>query len=126
MQRTDKHIVVERQNDVFCVRFRRRHMEETDILEMADELLSLIDDQGCCKMVIELGPKELECLYSVFLAKLVMVQRRLAGRGGVLKICNASAATVEVFAACHLKEHFDFVPDKATAVAALGRCAIGQ
>jgi hypothetical protein len=96
-------------------------MTETDILEMADELVSLIDDQGCRKMVIDLGPKELECLYSVFLAKLVMVQRHLAGRGGMLKVCNASPMTVEVFQACHLKEHFDFVPDKATAVAAVNQ-----
>jgi anti-sigma B factor antagonist len=119
MQGEFQYIAVDRQGEVVCVRFRRTQMSETDILEMADELLTLIDQQGCRKLVLSLGPKELDCLYSVFLSKLVMVQRHLVECGGALKICQASPATIEVFEACHLKEHFDFVPDQAAAIAAL-------
>jgi anti-anti-sigma factor len=115
-----KHIAVERQGDVFCVRLCKHQMDEPDILEMADEVVALIDKQGCRKMVLSLGPGELDCLYSVFLAKLVMIRRHLTERGGVLKLCEASPETIGVFEACRLADYFEFVPDKATALAALG------
>jgi hypothetical protein len=119
MDRLFRHIQVERKKDVFCVRLSSQQMTESDILEMADEVISLIADQGCRKMALCLGPGELEVLYSVFLAKLLMIRRRLMELGGRLKLCDASPETVEVFEACHLKTHFDFVPDQAAAVAAL-------
>jgi anti-anti-sigma factor len=112
-----RHITVKRQNGVCCVRLRQHQMEEPAILEMADELLNLIHEQGCRKLALSLGP--LECLYSVFLAKLVMIRRHLTERRGALKLCEVSPQTLEVFEACRLKEHFDFLPDQATAVAAL-------
>jgi hypothetical protein len=121
MERPYRHIVVERQGDVFCVRLRHHRMDESDILEMADELVSLIDKEGCRKMVLSLGPGPVDCLYSVFLAKLVMVRRLLAEREGHFKICEALPQTIGVFEACHLKEYFDFVPAVATAVAELSK-----
>lgn len=119
MNRLYRHINVEKKNDVCCVRFRTHKMDESDILEMTDEVLSLIDTDGCRKMVVALGPGQLECLYSVFLAKMVMFQRHLVGKGGQMKICEATPETMGVFEACHLKEYFDFIPDQAAAVAAL-------
>jgi hypothetical protein len=114
-----RHITVDREGDVFCVSLRRSQMTEQQILELADELLSLVTDEGCRKMVLSLGPGELECLYSVFLAKLVMLRRYLMERNGMLKLCDTSPATLGVFEACRLKEYFDFLPDRASAVAAL-------
>jgi hypothetical protein len=119
MPRPYRHIIVDRKGDVFCVRLRRTHLEETDILEMADELIGLIDKEGCRKMAFSLGPEAPNCLYSVFLAKLVMVRRHLRELDGSLKLCDATPDTLEVFAACRLKEHFEFAPDQAAAVAAL-------
>ena len=123
MQPPYHHITVEHQNGVCCARLRRHQMDELAILEMADELMNLIDKQGCRKMVLNLGPRPVECLYSVFLAKLVMIRRHLTELGGALKLCEASPETVEIFEACHLKEFFDFLPDEATAVAALSHCS---
>jgi hypothetical protein len=117
MERSVRHIAIDRQGDVFCVRFRSHHMSEADILETADELLGLISKDGCRKMVLSLGPGEIECLYSVFLAKLVMVRRHLAEGNGRLKIAEASNATIGVFEACRLREYFEFEPDVPTAVA---------
>ena len=118
MDRAFLHIVVERNNDVFCVRLRRPRMNEADILDMVDELTSLINNDGCRKMSLSLGPGQLECLYSVFLAKLVMVRRLMSEAGGVLKLCDATPETIGVFEACHLKELFDFQPGKAAALKA--------
>ncbi len=115
-----KHIAVERQGDVFCLRLCKHQMDEPDILEMADEVVRLINKEKCRKMVLSLGPGELDCLYSVFLAKLVMIRRHLVEQGGVLKLCDACPETIGVFKACRLADFFEFVPDKATALAALG------
>jgi anti-anti-sigma factor len=119
MANPSRHIVVERDNNVCTIRLRRGRMNEADILEMSDQIIGLIHDEGCRKMVISLGPGQLECLYSVFLAKLVMIRRIMNEAGGQLKLCDASPETVGVFEACHLKELFDFQPDKAAAIKAL-------
>ena len=119
MERPYRHLVLEQKQDICCVRLRQSRMDETDILEMADEFSILINDQGCRKMALSLGPNQLECLYSVFLAKMVMVRRLLAEHDGRLKICDATPETLGVFEACHLKEYFDFVPDQAAAIAQL-------
>jgi anti-anti-sigma regulatory factor len=48
-----------------------------------------------------------------------MVRRNLVERSGVLKLCEVSPQTLEVFQACHLKQYFDFEPDQAAALAVL-------
>lgn len=87
---------------------------------MADELVELVIDEGCRKLALSLGPKEPQFLYSVFLAKIVMVRRRLHEVGGTLKICYATDNVKSVFEACKLDDIFDFCPDFDTAVAAFG------
>lgn len=119
MERPFRHIIVDRKGDVFCVRLREHRMEETDILEMSDELLSLIIDQGCRRLAIRLGPDALECLYSVFLAKLVTVRRRLLECGGHLVLYEVTPEVHGVFEACHLKDYFDFAENEQAAVQAL-------
>ena len=82
MKRPYRHIDVERQKDVFCVRMRKRKLDETELHEFIDEVLSLIHDEGCRKMALSLGPGSPECLYSIFLAKLFTVRKRLIEAGG--------------------------------------------
>jgi anti-anti-sigma regulatory factor len=118
MSASFRHIEVTRNNDAVTVHFRRRRMSEADILELADELKALVRDQGCRKMALALGPGQLECLYSVFLAKLVMLRRSLLEQGGKLALCAASPETMAIFEACQLKELFDFQPDLKAGLAA--------
>jgi hypothetical protein len=119
MEHIYRHIVFEQKQDVFCVRLRRNRLEEEEVVVMAQELLNLIHVHGCRKMILCLGPGSPDCLYSVFMAALVMVRRNLVERGGVLKLCEVSAETLEAFQACHLKQYFDFEPDQAAALAVL-------
>ena len=116
----ENSIVVERREDVFCVRLPHRRLTETEVHELADELVVLIADDGCRKLALALGPKDPEFLYSVFLAKMVMVRRRLREMGGGLKICYASTNVQSVFEACKLEEMFDFCPDFDAAITAFG------
>jgi hypothetical protein len=118
MDASYRHINVVRDGDVFCVRLRPHRYDETAIQELSDELSSLVIQQGCRRLALSLGPESPQCLYSVFLAKLVSLRRLLAEQGGGLKICEANDHTQSVFEACKLREHFDFVPDVPTAVAA--------
>lgn len=121
MSRPYRQITVERKNDVCCARLRQRRLDETQIHEFAEDLLGLVSDEGCTKLVLSLGPGAPECLYSVFLAKLISVQKRLRERGGAMKLCDASPDVLDVFDACKLREHFDFAPDMKTAVADFGK-----
>ena len=126
MGRPPQLITVEPRGDVACVRLRSHQLDEPEVLALAEELLSLISDDSCRKMVLSLGPGQVDCLYSVFLAKLVTLQRKLHEHGGALKIVEASPDTLNIFRACKLLDWFDFVGDRATAVAALAQNPPGR
>lgn len=113
-------VEVERHGDVFCARLGEPRLDEATVARLTAELFSLIDDQGCRKLVLDLGPRPIQCLYSMFIARLVQVRRRLLDEGGAMRICRGSAETTQVFEAVGLQDFFDFSPDRAAAVAALG------
>jgi anti-anti-sigma factor len=115
-----RHLAATQVGDVTCVSLRKHRLSEDEIHQMADEVTGLIDD-GCRKLVFSLGPGAVECLYSIFLAKLVMFRRLLRERGGSLMLCDVTPEVRGVFEACRLHELFDFAPDQAGAVAALAR-----
>jgi hypothetical protein len=116
MSQPHRFIAVERRGDVCCVRLRCNRLEEPEIYELANELLALIDE-GCRQLALSLGPDRPDCIYSVFLAKLMTVQRVLGERGGALVLCEVSPVTRTVFAASRLDEQFQFLPDFDAAVA---------
>ncbi len=119
MQRPYQHLDYNEHGGVFCVRLRNPRLREDGIDELTAELARLVDEGGCRKMVLSLGPGDLECLYSVFLAKLISLQRRLEGVGGTLALAEVSANTRDVFKATGLDRHFHFYADPAAAVQAL-------
>jgi hypothetical protein len=115
-----RQLDVEQIGDVYCVRLRHARLP----LGGLEELLTDIDElltTSCRKLVFSLGPEEPQCLYSIFLAKLVTLQRCLQSQGGALKFAEASDAVLKIFEACSLRTLFDFVPDRATAIAALNQ-----
>jgi anti-anti-sigma factor len=117
MTRPYRHITVERRQDVFCVRLRHYQMDEPSVYELANELTALTTDEGCRKLALGLGPPSPECMYSVFLAKLVTAQRVLREHGGELVLCGANSQVYSIFEACHLADEFTFLPDFDAAVA---------
>jgi hypothetical protein len=112
-----RFIEVERRGDVFCVRLRRPRLEEPELGELAEELLHLVRDEGCRKLALSLGPRPPEFLYSIFLAKLISLQRNLRERDGELVICQAGPEVRSIFEACCLDTLFLFLPDFEAAVA---------
>jgi anti-anti-sigma factor len=111
-----EHIRVDRKGDVFCVRLKQKRLDESEVYRLSEELLCLVSEQNCRRLALSLGPEEPQCLYSVLLAKLITLRRRLLENGGALRLCDASVAVLDAFDACQLKEYFDFVPDMQRAI----------
>jgi anti-anti-sigma factor len=117
------HLDVEHRVDVWCVRIRSRHLDEAQLSEMTDELAGLVKVEGCRKMALSLGPEPPLFLYSVFLARLVSLQRQLRERGGGLVLCELRPELYRIFEACRLDTQFRFARTVADGCAALEQAA---
>jgi anti-anti-sigma factor len=113
-----RHIEVERRGEVFCVRLRHTRLDEQGVYELFGELNGLVTDEGCRQLALSLGPESPECLYSVFLAKLIALQRLLQETGGELVLCHVQPAVRTIFQACRLEQLFRFQPDFESVAAA--------
>jgi anti-anti-sigma factor len=111
------HIDVDRRGEIACVRLRHTQLDESTVHELAGELRDLIADGGCRKLALSLGPQSPECLYSVFLAKLISLQRLLREKDGELALCHVQPDVRQIFEACSLDTLFCFRPDFDSAVA---------
>jgi len=119
MERAFNQLEYLEQDGVFCARVKHQQLKEEDLEELSSELARLVDESGCRRMVHWLGPGDLECLYSVFLAKLINLQRRLEQVGGRLALAETSPNTHDVFRATGLEKYFKFYPDQSSAVQSL-------
>lgn len=116
MTRPYRYINVECRGDVFCVRLTQKQFDEPMLYEMVGEVRDLITEDGCRKMALSLGPESPEFLYSIFLAKLISIQRMLREHQGELVLSHAQPIVRDIFAACCLDQLFHFVRDFEAAV----------
>jgi anti-anti-sigma factor len=103
-----RHLDLECRADVCCVRLRNRRLDEAELNDLTDELVDLVKVDGCRKMALSLGPEPPSCLYSVFLARLVSLQRLLREQGGGLVLCELRPEVYRIFEACQLDAQFRF------------------
>lgn len=106
-----RHIQVNHQDGVACVRLKNPRLEELEIQQVGQEMIDLCQAQGCHKVALSLGPQTPDCLYSVFLAKLVSIRNTLHRAGGEFVLCEVSPVAMTIFAACALDREFIFAPD---------------
>src|SRR5260370_39858766 len=123
MSRAYDYIAFERVGEAICARLQRPKVEDHQMEDLGAELARLIDEENCRKMVLNLGPEDSECLLSVFLAKLINLQRRLEGMSGALTLANASEYTRNIFRIAGIEKFFRFYPDQQSAVQALSEPA---
>ena len=113
---TYRLIRVECRDQVFCVRLKNTRLEEIDIKEFGEEMISLSDLHGCRFLALSLGPQTPHCLFSVFLSRLVTVRNAFQKLGGAFVLCEVGPQTYSAFTACRLQDEFVFLPDFAAAV----------
>jgi hypothetical protein len=118
MTRAYRHLIVEVRDGVYRVNFRNRRLNEVELADLTDELLGLIDD-GCRLLALSLGPEPPLFLYSVFLARLVTLQRLLREQSGSLILCDLKPEVLRIFEACRLDLQFRFARDLDEATALL-------
>lgn len=119
MERPYHHIHVERLGPAIGVRLKRGKFDDETIDRLGAELGRLIDEEGCRNLILNLGPDEPECLYSVFLAKLVSLKKRLDGIGGTFALANLSPLAHDIFLAAGIEKFFSIFPDQASALQAI-------
>jgi hypothetical protein len=121
MTRPYRYLKIERRGEAFCTSLCQTQLDELMVHELAGELHRLVLDDGCRKLALSLGPEAPECLYSVFLANLITLQRELREHQGELVLCYVPPPVREIFAACALEKLFHFLPDYEAAVAHLSQ-----
>ncbi|MBI3407422.1 MAG: STAS domain-containing protein [Planctomycetes bacterium] len=119
MERPFKQIEVERVEGAFCVRIRKVELDEKSLEDVGAEIARLIDEENGLHIILNLGPKDPLCLYSVLLAKLISLQRRLQKIGGELALANLGPETKKIFQVAGLEKFFSFYPDQTAALEAL-------
>jgi hypothetical protein len=105
----------EAQPGLLCVRIRPPYIEEHELAALVEDLLALHEQQPSGRVALSLGPKPPQTLYSVFLAKLVSLQRLLQDRGAVLVLCEVRPEVRNIFRATALEDRFLFADSFAAA-----------
>src|SRR5690242_7575531 len=103
MERPYHYIKVEKNPPLCCVHLKQQFFSDRELEDLGAEIARLVDEDGCRKVVLVLGPEEPQCLYSVFLAKLVNLQKRLENDGGALALTNLNSTAQAFFEAAGLE-----------------------
>jgi anti-anti-sigma factor len=119
MDRPYRYLNVTRQDAIYLVRMLQHHHDETSLDDLGVELARLLDEEGCRNVVLSLGPDDPDFLYSVFLAKLLNLKRRLEQSGGTLVLAELSEHTRRVLRAAGLDRFFHSYDDQDAALKAL-------
>jgi anti-anti-sigma factor len=112
-----RYLTVQQRGNQFCAQLTKYRLEEQDIYVFANEMVAMIDKDGSRHVVLDLGGDNLDCLFSMFLAKLMMIRRMLNDLKGSFKLCNVSDDVRGVFKATNTDSYFTFYPDLDTALA---------
>jgi hypothetical protein len=121
MNRPYQFIAFVRKDNVFCVRFQQLIVPDHQLDDLSAELGRLIDEENARWMILNLGPEEPDCLLSVFLAKLINLQRRLESIDGSLSLAHVSEHTRLIFRLAGIEKLFQFYEDEGDALNAIGR-----
>ncbi|MFO0877508.1 MAG: STAS domain-containing protein [Gemmataceae bacterium] len=109
-----RRLEVEHIGDVTVVNFvDRKILDEQNIQIIGEQLLSLVEEEGFKKIVLNFS--NVEYLSSAALGKLITLNKKLQG-GGKLVLCNIDAKIFEVFEITKLDKFFKIVKDEQTAL----------
>jgi anti-sigma B factor antagonist len=82
--------------EVTVVRFLlRRILAQEEVEQIDRELVFLVGDPGCPKVVVHLG--KVESMTTVMVGRLLALHKQVAATGGRLVLCNPGSFLTEVF-----------------------------
>jgi anti-sigma B factor antagonist len=112
-----RRLEVEQIGDVTVVNFiDRKILDEQNIQIIGEQLFSLVDEEGCRKLLLNFG--NVEFLSSAALGKLITLNKKLQTAKGRLILCNIDPQIHEVFEITKLDKFFNIQKEEQTALQA--------
>jgi anti-sigma B factor antagonist len=112
---TQGRLAVTQKGSVHVVHFLdRKILDESNIVEIANQLFDLVDKNKGVKMCLNFG--NVQYLSSTVLGKLITLNTRVHEDAGKLVLCAIRPQILEVFKITKLTKLFDIVDDEATAL----------
>jgi anti-sigma B factor antagonist len=112
-----RRLEVEQIGDVTVVNFvDRKILDEQNIQIIGEQLFSLVDNEGCKKLLLNFG--NVEYLSSAALGKLITLNKKVQTAKGKLILCNIDPQIHEVFEITKLDKFFKIMKDEQTALQA--------
>lgn len=112
-----RRLEVEQIGDVTVVNFiDRKILDEQNIQVIGEQLFSLVDEEGCRKLLLNFG--NVEFLSSAALGKLITLNKKLQAAKGRLILCNIDPQIHEVFEITKLDKFFNIQKEEQTALQA--------
>ena len=112
---THQRLDVSETGDVTVVRFvDRRILDATNIEELGAELIGLVENDDRKKLLLNFT--DVEFLSSAALNQLIVLEKRVKGVGGSLKLSNLRPEIYEVFVITRLNQLFDIHEEESDAL----------
>jgi anti-anti-sigma factor len=88
------------------VRFRvQRLLKERTIESIGDQLIEMVEEQGCRRLVLDFH--NVEAVVSTMVGKILALHTKAQATGGRLVLCNVGPALNEVFETLQLPRHLN-------------------
>lgn len=101
----DRKLDLEKIGDVTIAKFiDKKILDETNIQLIGNELFSLVDDDGCKRIVLDFS--NVDYLSSAALGKLITMDKKVKAAKGKLRLCSVKPEIYEVFAITKLNKLF--------------------
>jgi anti-sigma B factor antagonist len=105
---------------VTVVRFvDRKILDAANIQELGDELFGLVEQESRKNLLLNFS--NVEFMSSAALNKLIVLNKKVQGVGGKLRLSNLRPEIYDVFVITRLNTVFDIKADEADALAAFGK-----
>ncbi len=114
-----RRMVVQKIGDLAVVRFSdRKIVDSANIEEMGEEMYSIVDKDHCKDVVLNF--EGVEFMSSAALNKLILMDKKVKGAQGKLRLCNLRQEILEVFTITRLNRVFDIRKTEGEALKAFG------
>ena len=105
---------VDRGPNWLFVKVRRPKEPTWDTPRLAERVWALLQEHFADRLILDLD--EIGFVTSSFLGQLILLYKRIASHGGMMRLCGLSSQAQEVLHCCHLDQRFSCYPNREEAV----------